>query len=55
MVLVVNNVIARQYGYKVLDESMCESRLTSLLFFMSAPLLLEERLKVLHDAVVVGK
>ena len=37
MVLVVNNVIARQYGYKVLDESMCESRLTSLLFFMSAP------------------
>ena len=55
MVLVVDNVVVGKGGEEVLDESMCEARLVSLLFLVLSPLLLKERLEVFQDAIVVGK
>ena len=55
MVLVVDNVVVGKGGEEVLDESMCEARLVSLLFLVLSPLFLKERLEVFQDAIVVGK
>ena len=55
MVLVVDDVVVREGGQQVLDESVCESRLMSELLFMLLPLLLKEGLEVFEDAIVVGK
>ena len=55
VVLVVNDVIVGKGGEEVLDESMCKSRLVSLLFLMLLPLFLKEHLEAFQDAIVAGK
>ena len=55
VVLVVDDVVVGKGGEEVLDKSMCEARLVSLLLLMLSPLLLEKRLEVLQDTVIVGK
>ena len=55
MVLVVDDVVVGKGGEEVLDESMCEARLVSLLLLVLSPLLFEKRLEVLQNTIVVGK
>ena len=46
VVLVVDDVVVGKGGEEVLDESVCEARLSYLLLLMLSPLFLEKRLEV---------